>query len=421
MLSTRGCTYADLDLAAGYQKKRGPLYNKNEYPKGLVSLANAENLCTQQIMLDFIKNKSIQSLDSSTLTYQDGPFGSIRLRQATSQFVNAHFYPSSKVTSDEVSYVAGVTALNQILARCIAEENEGLLLGMPIYGSFVPDLQTTSKCQLIYTPFGDVDQFSVQAVDCYERAFQGARQNGTRVRALVITNPHNPLGRCYSRDALEAIMRFCNKHDIHLISDEIYSFSVYYTDDSNPGFTSALSIDFKGIKRSLVHVLYGFSKDFASAGLRLGCLISKNSELTKAVRSLARFHWTSPFTDAIAATILEDNEFHTRFLAESQCTLKEHQMIAAKAFNDASIPYARAANAGFFLWIDLSACLQEWSWEAEDALKQKLYDNGVEMSSGRAYHAETPGRFRFLFSVDRDTLMEGLRRIVSFYREARTA
>jgi aspartate/methionine/tyrosine aminotransferase len=67
-------------------------------------------------------------------------------------------------------------------------------------------------------------------------------------------------GRCYSRDALEAIMRFCNKHDIHLISDEIYSFSVYYTDDSNPGFTSALSIDFKGIKRSLVHVLYGFSK-----------------------------------------------------------------------------------------------------------------------------------------------------------------
>jgi hypothetical protein len=46
MLSTRGCTYADLDLAAGYQKKRGPLYNKNEYPKGLVSLANAENACS---------------------------------------------------------------------------------------------------------------------------------------------------------------------------------------------------------------------------------------------------------------------------------------------------------------------------------------------------------------------------------------
>ena len=70
-------------------------------------------------------------------------------------------------------------------------------------------------------------------------------------------------------------------------------------------------------------------------------------------------------------------------------------------------------NAGFFLWIDLSACLNEETWEAEDALKQKLYDHGVEMSSGHAYHAETPGRFRFLFSVDRDTVMEGLRRYVT--------
>lgn len=71
-------------------------------------------------------------------------------------------------------------------------------------------------------------------------------------------------------------------------------------------------------------------------------------------------------------------------------------------------------NAGFFLWIDLSACLQELSWDAEDALKQRLYDYGVEMSSGRAYHAETPGRFRFLFSVDKDTVMEGLRRYVQY-------
>jgi len=417
-LSTRGRTYADLNLAAGYLKERGALYNKTEHPEGLVSFANAENLCTQEIMLDFIKNKSIQSLDSSTLTYQDGPFGSKRLRQATSQFVNAHFSPSSKVTSNEISFVAGVTALNQILACCIAEENDGLLLGMPIYGSFVPDLQTTSKCKLIYTPFGDQDQFSVQAVDCYERALQKAQQNGTRVRALVITNPHNPLGQCYSKDALQAIVGFCSKHDIHLISDEIYALSVYHTDNSHPGFTSALSIDLTSVDRSLVHILYGFSKDFASAGLRLGCLISKNSDLTTAVRSLARFHWTSPFTDAIAATILEDENFHTQFLTESQRTLKERRTIATEAFDDAGIPYVRAANAGFFLWIDLSACLQELSWDAEDALKQRLYDYGVEMSSGRAYHAETPGRFRFLFSVDKDTVMEGLRRIVSFYKEA---
>jgi aspartate/methionine/tyrosine aminotransferase len=56
-------------------------------------------------------------------------------------------------------------------------------------------------------------------------------------------------------------MRFCNKYGIHLISDEIYAFSVYRTDALLPGFTSVLSIDYTGvIEKHLVHVLYGFSK-----------------------------------------------------------------------------------------------------------------------------------------------------------------
>jgi hypothetical protein len=60
-------------------------------------------------------------------------------------FVNARFNPALPITPDQVSFVNGVTALNNILSLCIASENEGLLLGMPIYGSFAPDLQTMSK------------------------------------------------------------------------------------------------------------------------------------------------------------------------------------------------------------------------------------------------------------------------------------
>ena len=47
MLSTRGRTYADLDLAAGYLRERGTLYNRTEHPEGLVCLANAENACSK--------------------------------------------------------------------------------------------------------------------------------------------------------------------------------------------------------------------------------------------------------------------------------------------------------------------------------------------------------------------------------------
>jgi aspartate/methionine/tyrosine aminotransferase len=60
-------------------------------------------------------------------------------------FVNEKFSPKSTVTAEQISFTSGATALINVLARCILEENEGILLGMPIYGSFVPDLQTMSK------------------------------------------------------------------------------------------------------------------------------------------------------------------------------------------------------------------------------------------------------------------------------------
>lgn len=60
----------------------------------------------------------------------------------------------------------------------------------------------------------------------------------------------------------------------------------------------------------------------------------------------------------------------------------------------------------------MSACLSQPTWEAEDELRLELYEHGIEMSSGHAYHAEMPGWFRFIFSVERETLEEGLRRYV---------
>jgi hypothetical protein len=69
------------------------------------------------------------------------------------------------------------------------------------------------------------------------------------------------LGRCYPRETLEAILRFCEKQSIHLISDEIYAQSVYGTSSAYAEFTSILSVDVKGIiDEKLVHVMYGMSK-----------------------------------------------------------------------------------------------------------------------------------------------------------------
>lgn len=125
----------------------------------------------------------------------------------------------------------------------------------------------------------DEEQFSVGCVPAFERGFEAAKRRGITVKALIICNPHNPLGmfsfsvpkihaispdlgRCYPRDTLIELLRFCSSKGIHLISDEIYALSVYQREDRpHEEFTSVRSSDYTGIiDQSQVHVLYGMSK-----------------------------------------------------------------------------------------------------------------------------------------------------------------
>ncbi|KAF3392554.1 1-aminocyclopropane-1-carboxylate synthase-like protein 1 [Penicillium rolfsii] len=370
MLSTRGEAYAKAGLANGYLGPRKAPFDKDT-KQGVVSFSNAENFLMQDVMLEFIRTQAVPNLDSTNLTYHEGPFGSSRLRAAMANLIKTYFHPVMPVSPEHIVFTNGVTSLNSMCALCLTNPGDGILLGQPIYGSFTGDLRVLSGCQLIYTPFHREDQFSAKAVARYEESFLKARdETGVQIRALLISNPHNPLGRCYSREALEALLQFCHKYQIHLISDEVYGLSVYENDDPTGGFVSVLSIDPAplGVDPALIHVLYGMSKDFAAAGLRLGCLISQNKTFLEAALSLSV--------------------------------------------------------AGFFLWIDLSKCLDQaivtsqGGWAAEVDLSRRLQQIGVVMASGYAYHNEVPGWFRVIFSVEVESLKTALSRITQLYHSS---
>ncbi|QRD93146.1 acc synthase [Aspergillus flavus] len=381
MLSKRGETYAEAGLANGYLGHLKAPFDK-ENKEGVVCFSNAENFLMQDVILHYIRTRAASGLDRTRLTYREGPFGSRRLREAMAKLITTYFYPASPITSDNILFTSGVTNLNAVCAPCLTDPKDGILL----------DLSVPSGCQLIYTSFQGDDPFGPSAVIRYEEAFLKARdEDGVSVRALLICNPHNPLGRCYPRETLEALLQFCQKYQIHIISDEVYALSVYEENTYTDGFISLLSIEPAniGVNPALIHVLYGMSKDFAAAGLRLGCLISQNQKLLQAALSISRFHWPSNISCSIATIILEDQSFIKTF--------------------------------GIFLWVDLSRCLNptliadQGGWAAELDLSSRLLQIGVRMSSGYAYHNEVPGWFRITFSVEMETLEEGLSRYVPLY------
>lgn len=96
----------------------------------------------------------------------------------------------------------------------------------------------------------------------YEEALLQAQKEGFKIRALLLCNPHNPLGKCYPVDTLKGLFELCNKYSIHLVSDEIYGLSVFDVEgEKRTPFTSVLSINPTGLLRTdQIHVLYGMSK-----------------------------------------------------------------------------------------------------------------------------------------------------------------
>lgn len=221
-------------------------------------------------------------------------------------------------------------------------------------------------------------------------------------------------------------MAFCQKYRIHFISDEVYAFTVFESGEpiTHP-FTSVLSIDPEGIiDQDLVHVEYGMAKDFGSAGLRVGALITRNTALQKGFASIIRFHNPSGMSVTVASAMLEDREWCRKFLEMAQSRISEAFRLITTDLSRIGVKYLRGSNAGLFVWIDLSPYLPPGGpgtskSEREFALAQKLLDGGVFLHPGEE-HALEAGWFRLVYTNDPLIVREGVKRYVTskFYHYA---
>ncbi|PKS13387.1 hypothetical protein jhhlp_000158 [Lomentospora prolificans] len=402
MLSSRGTDWAKVGYLHGKENPYDPVHN----PDGTVYMFNSFNVDVHECLL----------------TYGEGYTGTVALRTAMANHLNVYFQPAQPIGPEEITFAAGVTDINEACALVTCNPGESIMLGRPNYSSFSKDLVMRTGVKLEYVSFGEVDQFSPACVELFDEAFETATAKGAIIKTLLICNPHNPLGQCYTREALEGLLRFCASKSIHLISDEIYALSTYNQDsEASERFTSVRSIDPTGIiDPSQVHVLYGMSKveDYGAAGLRLGCVISQNEDFTKAVRATCRFSSPSQFSMFIATKFLENQSFVKEFLATSQRRLYQNRLLVENLLDQVGIDYHRRGNAGLFLWLDLTAHLPLSEtggdgWAAERLLSERFTKAGVVIDPGVIYSAPRPGRFRLVFTVDEATAREGIHRIAS--------
>jgi 1-aminocyclopropane-1-carboxylate synthase len=399
------------------------LWDPQSNPNGFFNVGVAENSLMHDVLLEQI-NKQLD-LPAKYLTYNEGGDGSTRLKMAISRFLNRHFVPVTPIQPSHLIVTNGVSSAIEHLSWAFADPSEGILLGKPFYGQFIPDLALRPGTEVVQVNFNGRDPLGSAAVENYERALQHFQsRTGNKVKALVLCHPHNPLGRCYPKETIIELMRLCQKYHMHLISDEIYGLSTWDNHiDTCPApskFRSVLSIDTEGIiDPRLIHAIWGMSKDFGANGIRVGVIISQaNTDLENSLSGPSLYSYVSGLSDYIAANILEDDSFADRYIEANREKLEISYHFVVKILRDHGIEYAPGSNAGFFVWVNLGKKYLEnrqiTKYEGLDMtqdIMERLLERKVFLASGNAFGSEEPGWFRIMTAQPLEYLKEALRRI----------
>ncbi|KAM0550276.1 hypothetical protein ACHAPJ_008946 [Fusarium lateritium] len=395
-----------------------PRYDPNTQPNGIINLSGALNALMLDWMNDFARNLNPLPI-GQTLSY--GPIsGSQALLSATSNFFNRFFKPSSPITPDQILASNGVTSLIDLVTWTLCDDGDAVLYPTPNFYMLNYDL--SARTGLISVPvstWGIDDQFSDAGLADLIHAFETAavdveRTRGSRCRVLFLCNPANPQGRCYSRNTLLGLAKWCAKREMHLVVDEIYALSVFDNGiASMDTFTSVLSLPCEGALRDNIHCLYGMSKDFALGGLRMAFYVTRNSAVRNAMSKVSWFNWVTAFSDQFVTRFFEQLHLVEDYVAIYQERLRCAYSETVHALDMYQIPYA-PSNAGLFLFIDLSRWIRYFSQNSgtlEDTeqvvtnsltpelqLCHWLIRHGVFLNPGQFAESARPGYFRLVFT-----------------------
>ncbi|KAF2014421.1 PLP-dependent transferase [Aaosphaeria arxii CBS 175.79] len=379
-----------------------------------IDLSTAENWLLRPELIDICKDAIAQDLLPKHFSYPKGFSGDPELLEAYAKFFNDYFAPYTPVEPSHLATAPGAMACVDTLLYNICDPGEGILTPGPYWNGFDFGFRVRSSVTpvLVSLPSFD-DNFSDKLIGALEQAYENAT---IPIKALIITNPHNPLAVCYPKSVLEACLRFCEKHDLHFISDEIYALSIFPNPEitENHQFVSALSInlDSIGVDPSRVHVVWSMSKDFGQSGFRMGVTVTQANPGMAVGLALAANTQTSSLSAICTIKLLSSPQLPSLMKDNA-----ERLSIAYKTltgfFKQYDIQYF-PANAGLYVFARL---IDAKTWEEEAEMISKLKAAGVLVSAGKAYHGPDAekGWARVLFAVEPEVLQEAIRRMGTVY------
>ena len=325
------------------------------------------------------------------------PRGIPALRCAIADYLNRT--RRLEVSPEEVLVAPGCKMALALAMMALVEPGDEVLCpdpGFPIYPSFTRGLGAKA------VPFRLDEKNGFQPeVDEIAGKITG------KTRVFIFNSPGNPTGTVFDEKALERIAELAKKHDLWVISDEVYArilFSgEYQSIRSLPGMA----------ERTVI--VDGFSKSFAMTGWRLGYAVARRNVIDALdVLVMNTFTCTAEFSQVAAIEALEDS---TGAVPAMVGEFKKRRDIFVSRLN--RIPGFRCQTPGgaFYAWVNI----EDTGRSAEEVQQLLLEEAGVAAIAGAAFGEEGKNYLRFSLVSAPHLLEEALDRIERVARGWRAA
>ena len=204
--------------------------------------------------------------------------------QGTPQYVAAmcRYYETVglKVLPENLVATTGGSEAVLFAFLCLAEFGDEVIVFEPFYTNY-SSFATMAGVKLVPVQCRGEEGFHLPPREAFEKALS------KRTRFVLLCNPNNPTGTVYSREEVQRVADFCRDHDLFLVSDEVYREFVY------GGISATSALDLPGMEDRVV-VVDSLSKRFSACGIRLGCFVSRNTEVIAAVIRAAQGRLSPP-------------------------------------------------------------------------------------------------------------------------------
>lgn len=232
---------------------------------------------------------AISKYNGKTLKYENS--------RGTKQLINKiQEYYEKKIgvhyEEDEINITNGGSEGLLFSLLAIFDEGDEILVSEPYYAN--------------YNSFYDVLNIKRNAVRTYaEQGFHLPSRDEIekhitpKTKAYMFSNPSNPTGVVSTKQELDDIAYLAKKHDLFIISDEVYREFVY-------GDKKAISFaTYKDVAENVV-IVDSISKRFSACGARIGCVVSKNKTFSTAVFRECQARLSAPTLEMVGAAALYD-------------------------------------------------------------------------------------------------------------------